>query len=69
MNATINLKANRGFAGMTPEQRRTASSKGGRTTQARGTAHRWNSETGKVAGRKGGQAPRPNRGKKKIETD
>jgi general stress protein YciG len=41
----------RGFAAMTPEQRRALGSKGGRIAHARGTANRFNSETASAAGR------------------
>jgi uncharacterized protein len=46
----------RGFAAMTPERRREIASKGGAQAQANGTAHRYDSERGKEAGRKGGRA-------------
>lgn len=73
------VNAPRGFARLTPEQRRALASKGGRTAHARGTAskftpddasragkiphqrgtaHSWTSETGREAGRKGGNAAR-----------
>jgi general stress protein YciG len=42
----------RGFAGMTPEQRRALGSKGGRTAHARGTANKFTPETASVAGRR-----------------
>lgn len=42
----------RGFAAMTPEQRRSLGSKGGRTAHARGTANKFTPETASVAGRK-----------------
>ena len=42
----------RGFAAMTPEQRRALGSKGGTTAHARGTANKFTPETASVAGRK-----------------
>lgn len=41
----------RGFAAMTPEERRALGSKGGRVAHARGTANKFNSETGSAAGK------------------
>jgi uncharacterized protein len=43
----------RGLAAMSPERRREIASKGGRTSQARGTAHQWTAEEASVAGKKG----------------
>ena len=48
----------RGFAALTPDQRRALGSKGGRTAHERGTAHKWTAEEAREAGRKGGSAPR-----------
>lgn len=45
----------RGFAGMDPQKRRQIASKGGQAAHARGTAHEWDSEEAREAGRKGGQ--------------
>jgi uncharacterized protein len=42
----------RGFATLSPEKRQEIASKGGKAVQAAGTAHRWNSETGKAAAKK-----------------
>ncbi len=42
----------RGFAAMTPEQRRQLGSKGGKTAHARGTANKFTPETASVAGRR-----------------
>lgn len=42
----------RGFASMCPEHRSKIAGMGGRAAQARGTAHRWTSETAGDAGRK-----------------
>jgi general stress protein YciG len=49
-------KRKQGFAALTPERRREIASMGGRTAQANGVSHRWTSETGAAAGRKGGRA-------------
>lgn len=53
----------RGFAAMSPEQRRIAGSKGGATSHAKGTGHRFTAESGQEAGRKGGLAPHSRRGR------
>lgn len=45
-----------GFAVMTPEQRRAASSKGGRSSFEKGVLYRFTSEKAKEAGSKGGLA-------------
>lgn len=41
----------RGFAALTPEQRRALGSKGGRTAHERGTANKFTSESASSAGR------------------
>jgi general stress protein YciG len=41
----------RGFAALTPEQRRALGSKGGRIAQQRGTAHRFDSVSASAAGK------------------
>jgi len=48
-----NTKQMRGLAAMSPERRREIASKGGRTSQARGTAHQWTPEEASEAGKKG----------------
>ena len=48
-----NVKRMRGLAAMSPERRREIASKGGRTSQARGTAHQWTPQEASVAGKKG----------------
>jgi uncharacterized protein len=45
-------KMRRGFATMTPERRREIASKGGQTSQTRGTAHQWTVEEARAAGKK-----------------
>ncbi len=48
------VKSKRGFGAMDPAKRREIASQGGRAAQATGRAHRFTSEEGRVAGRKGG---------------
>ncbi len=48
-----NTRRARGLAAMSPERRREIASMGGRTSQARGTAHQWTAEEASVAGKKG----------------
>jgi uncharacterized protein len=48
-----NMKRVRGLAAMSPERRREIASKGGRTSQARGTAHQWTPQEASEAGKKG----------------
>ncbi|WP_287268692.1 KGG domain-containing protein [Thermogemmatispora sp.] len=43
----------RGLAALSPERRREIASKGGRTSQLRGTAHQWTAEEASAAGKKG----------------
>jgi uncharacterized protein len=45
----------RGFATMSPERQKQIASQGGRTAHQLGTAHQWNREEARQAGRKGGQ--------------
>jgi uncharacterized protein len=49
-------KSGRGFASMDDKKQRMIASKGGKAAHARGTAHEWNSEEARAAGRKGGKA-------------
>lgn len=46
----------RGFAGMSEEERKRIASKGGKAAHESGNAHEFDSESGREAGRKGGQA-------------
>jgi general stress protein YciG len=46
---------NRGFASMHPEKQREIARKGGRVAHERGSAHEFNSDEAREAGRKGGQ--------------
>ena len=46
----------RGFASMDPSKQKEIASKGGKAAHAKGTAHEFNSDEARVAGRKGGEA-------------
>jgi hypothetical protein len=48
----------RGFAAIPPERQREIASQGGKTAQARGTGHRFDSEEAREARSKGGKATR-----------
>lgn len=48
----------RGFASMDREKQRQIASKGGRAAHELGTAHEWNSNEARAAGRKGGASSR-----------
>jgi uncharacterized protein len=52
MHQLSSSKKPRGFAAMPPERRREMGSKGGSTSQARGTAHQWTVEEARVAGKR-----------------
>lgn len=58
----------RGFAAITVEERKRISSLGGKAAHAAGTAHEWNGEEAKEAGRKGGSASQAKR-RSDIEKD
>lgn len=47
--------SNRGFASMDPIKQKEIASKGGRAAHLQGTAHEFNTEEAREAGRKGGQ--------------
>lgn len=47
---------NRGFASMDEGRQREIASKGGKAAHAKGTAHEFDSEEARAAGRKGGQS-------------
>jgi general stress protein YciG len=49
-------KKARGFAAMDEEERREIASMGGRAAHQRGTAHEFDAEEAREAGRKGGEA-------------
>jgi uncharacterized protein len=46
----------KGFASISPERLRELARKGGKSAQARGTAHRFTPEEARIAGRTGGLA-------------
>jgi general stress protein YciG len=52
----------RGFAAMDRDRVKQIASKGGRAAHAAGTAHQFNSDEARVAGKKGGMAPHVRRG-------
>lgn len=47
-------RSRRGFASMSAAKQREIASKGGKAAHAKGTAHEWNSDEARAAGRKGG---------------
>jgi len=49
------LAMKRGFASMERSKQHDIASKGGRAAHVRGTAHEWDSDEARLAGRKGGQ--------------
>jgi general stress protein YciG len=53
MTLQTNTRRARGLAAMSPERRREIARMGGRTSQARGTAHQWTAEEASAAGKKG----------------
>ena len=48
----------RGFASMSKERRRNVAAMGGKRTNELGKGHKWNSESAREAGRKGGRISR-----------
>lgn len=56
-----NARSGRGFAGMDSERQREIASRGGRAAHQAGTAHEFDSEEARAAGRKGGEAVSQNR--------
>lgn len=55
-NQNQNGKQRRGFAAMDEDRQREIAAKGGRIAHERGTAHEFDSEEAREAGRKGGRA-------------
>ncbi len=53
MRVQLNTRRARGLAALSPERRREIARMGGRTSQARGTAHQWTPEEASAAGKKG----------------
>ena len=54
---------------MSAEKQREIASKGGRAAHEKGTAHEWNADEARNAGRKGGQVSRGGRGRLADSTD
>jgi general stress protein YciG len=52
---TRNNTANRGFASMDPDRQREIASEGGKAAHEKGTAHEFDSDEAREAGRKGGE--------------
>ena len=62
MNSDVNaLRKPRGFAALTPEERRVLSRKGGVLAHLKGSAHEWDSDAARAAGRKGGLSSKTKR--------
>jgi general stress protein YciG len=59
----------RGFAGMDAERQRQISAEGGRAAHRKGTAHEFDSEEAREAGRKGGQASGGSRRRRSSTSD
>lgn len=60
------MKQSRGFAVMDEDKVRSIASKGGKSAHAKGVAHQWSVEEARIAGSKGGKAPRKPRIKKEV---
>jgi uncharacterized protein len=58
----------RGFAGMDPERQRQISSQGGKAAHQKGTAHEFDSEEAREAGRKGGMVSGGRRRQREQQT-
>ena len=61
MQGSSGRRSNRGFASMDRGKQREIASKGGKAAHAKGTAHEFDSDDARNAGRKGGQAVSRNR--------
>lgn len=61
MQGSASRRSNRGFASMDRGKQREIASKGGKAAHAKGTAHEFDSDEARNAGRKGGQAVSRNR--------
>lgn len=59
----------RGFAGMDPARQRQISSQGGKAAHQKGTAHEFDSEEAREAGRKGGMVSGGRRRSRENGTD
>ena len=60
------MEKQKGFGAIDPEKQRQIASLGGRTSHKKGTAHEWNPEEARKAGRKGGLAATLKRREKKA---
>ena len=58
---TVVKVSKRGFASMNPEKQKEIARQGGKAAHKKGTAHQFNSEEARIAGRKGGEAVSRNR--------
>ena len=56
MDAMADSTSKRGFAAMDEDKQREIASKGGQAAHKKGTAHEFDSEEAREAGRKGGQS-------------
>jgi uncharacterized protein len=54
-------QSTRGFGSMDKERQRQIAREGGKAAHQKGTAHKWNSEEAREAGRKGGESVSQNR--------
>ncbi len=59
-------KQHRGFAKLDPARRRDIARGGGKSAHARGTAHEWDQDEAREAGRKGGLASAARRKERKA---
>lgn len=66
VSVTKPTKARRGFALLSPERRAEIASKGGKQSQANGTAHKFTSDEARAAGKKGGAAFHTRRGRQPM---
>jgi len=57
----VERASKRGFASMNPEKQKQIARQGGKAAHQKGTAHQFNSEEARIAGRKGGEAVSRNR--------
>jgi general stress protein YciG len=53
--------SNRGFASMDPQRQREIAREGGKAAHVKGTAHEFNSDEARMAGKKGGEVVSQNR--------
>lgn len=59
-------KGQQGFASMPKDRQREIASKGGRAAHQQGTAHEWDSEEAREAGRRGGQSKKSQQEEEEI---